>query len=446
MNTTLQDTIVALATPPLKSALAIVRLSGTNAISLVQSVFSKSLHTDQPQSMHTGWILNGEERIDQVVVLVYHSPHSFTGEDSVEIMTHGSPLITQQVIQLCVAKGARLAQKGEFSSRAYLNQKIDLIQAEAIYDVIEAQTPEAKKLSLFALGGQLSQDLSPIRVELANLLSLIEVNIDYPEYEDIEHITLTKVIDACSSLDETINRLMERGEKGRLINEGVKVAIVGRPNVGKSSLLNALVHEEKAIVTDIEGTTRDVVEAQFNLHGIPMKILDTAGIRQSEDRVESIGIERSVKAVSQADLVLYVLDASNPNEMDHPTLLNMLKEKQTIKVYNKQDLTSTQYTDGVLVSAKDNTIQPLLDAMQKVLGVEPVHYQQPNLTNARQLGVLQTVQRHILQAKEDAMSQQTMDILSSSLQLAYEAMLGLLGLEGKVDLSEEIFSRFCVGK
>jgi tRNA modification GTPase len=446
MNTTLQDTIVALATPPLKSALAIVRLSGTNAISLVQSIFSKSLLSEQSQSIHTGWIINGEERLDQVVVLVYHNPHSFTGEDSVEILTHGSPLITQQVIQLCVAKGARLAQKGEFSSRAFLNQKIDLIQAEAIHDVIEAQTPEAKKLSLFALGGQLSKDLSPIRVELASLLSLIEVNIDYPEYEDIEQVTLTKVMDTCASLNETIARLIERGEKSRFVNEGVKVAIIGRPNVGKSSLLNALVNEEKAIVTDIEGTTRDVVEAQFNLSGIPIKILDTAGIRQSEDRVESIGIERSIKAVSNADLVLIVLDASHPVGIDHPTLIELLKTKQTINVYNKQDLTSNQFPDGVLVSAKDQHIQPLLDTMQKVLGVEPIHYQQPNLTNARQLGVLQTVQRHILQAKEDAMAQQTMDILSSSLQLAYEAILGLLGLEGKVDLSEEIFSRFCVGK
>lgn len=446
MNTPLQDTIVALATPPLKSALAIVRLSGTQAISLVQSIFSKPIQAQQPQTIHTGWIVDKDERIDQVVVLVYRHPHSFTGEDSVEIITHGSPLITQQVIQLCVGKGARLAQRGEFSSRAYFNQKIDLIQAEAIHDVIEAQTPEAKKLSLFALGGLLSDQLSPIRTQLADLLSLIEVNIDYPEYEDIEQVTFTKVTDACTSLETMISQLLERGEKGRLINEGVKVAIVGRPNVGKSSLLNALVNEEKAIVTEIEGTTRDVVEAQFNLGGIPIKILDTAGIRQSEDRVESIGIHRSIQAVKQADLVLYVLDASNPVEMEHPPLHALLADKQTLRVYNKHDLTQRQFDDGVVISAKDQDIEPLLEAMKATLGVEPVHYQQPNLTNARQLGSLQSIQGYVRQAKHDALDQQTMDILSSSLQLAYEGIIALMGLEGKVDLSEEIFSRFCVGK
>jgi len=446
MNTPLQDTIVALATPPMKSALAIVRMSGSQAFSILGKIFSKSITLTQPQMIFTGWIHDGGEKIDQVVALVYQNPHSFTGEDSVEIITHGSPLITQQVLQLCIRLGARMAERGEFSSRAYFHQKIDLIQAEAIHDVIDAVTPEAKRLSLFALGGQLSQQLQPIKTAIAELLALIEVNIDYPEYEDIEQVTLTKVIDTCQTLTQSIQSLLDSGEKSRLIKEGIKVAIMGRPNVGKSSLLNALINDEKAIVTDIEGTTRDVVEAEFNLEGIYMKVLDTAGIRLSEDRVESIGIQKSLQTIQQADIILYVFDAQNPQEID-PLLLNpVLQNKPIIRVYNKKDLTTKQYEDGVMISAKTKDFARLLSAMKQRLGIEPIHYQQPNLTNARQLGDLGKVKGYLEQTLADAYAQQTMDILSSSLQLAYERMIQLLGLEGKVDLSEEIFSRFCVGK
>ena len=316
MNTPLQDTIVALATPPMKSALAIVRMSGSQSFSILEKIFSKPITLTQSQMIFTGWVQDGEEKIDQVVALVYQNPHSFTGEDSVEIITHGSPLITQQVLQLCIRLGARMAERGEFSSRAYFHQKMDLIQAEAIHDVIDAVTPEAKRLSLFALGGQLSQQLQPIKTAIAELLALIEVNIDYPEYEDIEQVTFTKVMDTCQSLTQSIQNLLDSGEKSRLIKEGVKVAIIGRPNVGKSSLLNALINDEKAIVTEIEGTTRDVVEAEFNLEGIYMKVLDTAGIRLSEDRVESIGIQKSLQTIQQADIILYVFDAQNPQEID----------------------------------------------------------------------------------------------------------------------------------
>ena len=446
MNHHLQDTIVALATPPIKSALAIIRMSGSQSWSIFQRMFSKPVQRVDAKTILTGWVVDGKQKVDQVVALVYQNPHSFTGEDSVEIITHGSPLITQEIIQLCLAYGARLAERGEFSSRAFLNQKIDLIQAEGIHGMIDAVTPEAKKLSLMALDGQTSRQIEPIKTSIADLLALIEVNIDYPEYEDIERVTLAKVIDASLAMVKQLNVLLEQGQKGRLIKEGIHVAIVGRPNVGKSSLLNALIRDEKAIVTDVEGTTRDVVEAEFSLDGVYLKILDTAGIRQSEDVVEKIGIQKSIQAVQKADLILYVLDGQHPQRIDDETFSTILETKKVIDVYNKKDLMKHGDKVAVAISAKHNDITPLLHEIKRVLGLQAVDFQQPSFHNTRQLGALERIKNHLVQVIHDAEQDATMDLLSSSLQLAYEEIIILLGLEGKVDLSEEIFSRFCVGK
>ena len=336
MNHYLQDTIVALATPPIKSALAIIRMSGSQSLSIFQRMFSKPVQRVDAKTILTGWIVDGKQKVDQVVALVYQNPHSFTGEDSVEIITHGSPLITQEIIQLCLAYGARLAEPGEFSSRAFLNQKIDLIQAEAIHDMIDAVTPEAKKLSLMALDGQTSRQIEPIKTSIADLLALIEVNIDYPEYEDIERVTLAKVIEASHAMVKQLNILLEQGQKGRLIKEGIRLAIVGRPNVGKSSLLNALIRDEKAIVTDVEGTTRDVVEAEISLDGVYLKILDTAGIRHSEDVVEKIGIQKSIQAVEKADLILYVMDGQRPQRIEDETFSTILETKKSLMYTTKK--------------------------------------------------------------------------------------------------------------
>jgi|688.fasta_scaffold32693_9 tRNA modification GTPase len=442
----LSDTIVALATPPTKSALAIVRLSGPQAFSMFSSIFSKDLTLEKERGVHLGTIRDGDDIIDQAVVIQYLDPKSFTGEDLLEIIIHGSPLIAYQLIETLIAKGARNANPGEFSSRAFLHQKVDLIQAEAIHDVIQATTIEAKRLSLLSLTGQTSEKIAPIRQRLADILSLIEVNIDYPEYQDIEQATKEKVITDCGEIVGLINAFIGEGEKGRLIKEGIKVAIIGKPNVGKSSLLNALINEEKAIVTDIAGTTRDVVEAELNLRGVVLKILDTAGIRQTDNVIEAIGIRKAITTVEQADVVIYVQDATNPSEFDDDALNALLKTKAVIHVYNKKDLLTKYDKQKLYISAKSKDILPLLDAMMQSLGIQEANYYTPSFNNSRQLGSLKQIREHLLKAIEDAKADLTTDLISSSLQLAYQEVIQLLGLEGKVDLGSEIFSRFCVGK
>jgi tRNA modification GTPase len=442
----LSDTIVALATPPTKSALAIVRLSGPQAFSMFSSIFSKDLTLEKERGVHLGTIRDGNDIVDQAVVIQYLDPKSFTGEDLLEIIIHGSPLIAYQLIETLVAKGARNANPGEFSSRAFLHQKIDLIQAEAIHDVIQATTIEAKRLSLLSLTGQTSEKIAPIRQRIADILSLIEVNIDYPEYQDIEQASKEKVITDCVEIVDLLNTFIGEGEKGRFIKEGIKMAIIGKPNVGKSSLLNALINEEKAIVTDIAGTTRDVVEAELNLRGVVLKILDTAGIRQTDNVIETIGIQKTMTTVEQADVVIYVQDATNPSEFEDESLNALLQTKAVIRVYNKKDLLTQYDNQKLYISAKSKDILPLLDAMMQVLGIQEANYYTPSFNNARQLGSLKQIREHLQKAIEDAKANLTTDLISSSLQLAYQEVIQLLGLEGKVDLGGEIFSRFCVGK
>ena len=440
------DTIVALATPPTKSALAIIRLSGTQAFSMFSSIFSKDLTLEKDRGVHLGTITYQHEMIDQAIVIQYIEPKSFTGENLLEIIIHGSPLIAQQLIEVLITKGARSANPGEFSSRAYLNQKMDLVQAEAIHDVIQATTIEAKRLSLLSLTGKTSEKLNPIRQSIADILSLIEVNIDYPEYQDIEQASKEKIIRDCSDIVSQLNTLIIEGEKGRLIKEGIKVAIIGKPNVGKSSLLNALINEEKAIVTDIAGTTRDVVEAELNLQGVVLKILDTAGIRQTENMIEAIGIRKSIETVQQADLVIYVLDATNPSKFDNEELNTILQDKPVIEAYNKSDLLENHKGEKLYIAAKTKDIQPLLNAMIQRLGIQEANYYTPSFNNTRQLASLKQIREYLQKAIEDAKQNLTTDLLSSSLQLAYQEIIRLLGLEGKMNLEGEIFSRFCVGK
>ena len=440
------DTIVALATPPTKSALAIIRLSGTQSFSMFSSIFSKDLTLEKDRGVHLGTITYQHEMIDQAIVIQYIEPKSFTGENLLEIIIHGSPLIAQQLIEVLITKGARSANPGEFSSRAYLNQKMDLVQAEAIHDVIQATTIEAKRLSLLSLTGKTSEKLNPIRQSIADILSLIEVNIDYPEYQDIEQASKEKIIRDCSDIVSQLNTLIIEGEKGRLIKEGIKVAIIGKPNVGKSSLLNALINEEKAIVTDIAGTTRDVVEAELNLQGVVLKILDTAGIRQTENMIEAIGIRKSIETVQQADLVIYVLDATNPSKFDNEELNTILQDKPVIEAYNKSDLLENHKGEKLYIAAKTKDIQPLLNAMIQRLGIQEANYYTPSFNNTRQLASLKQIREYLQKAIEDAKQNLTTDLLSSSLQLAYQEIIRLLGLEGKMNLEGEIFSRFCVGK
>ena len=435
------ETIVALATPAAKSALAIIRMSGDDCFKVVSNVFTKDLTNEKEKGIHYGFIKDGDKNIDQVVLLTYVAPHSFTGENSVEIVSHGSMLIINQIMALLLKNGARMATNGEFSSRAFLNGKIDLVQAEAINDMINATTLEAKDLSMVSLTGETSKLFRPIKDSIGEVLSHIEVNIDYPEYEDIEVTSKEEILEKCSEILGKIENLIKDGEKNRIYKEGVKIAIVGKPNVGKSSLLNALIHEDKAIVTSIAGTTRDVVEGDFNLSGVPVHLFDTAGIRDSEDLIEQIGIDKAKKAVENADLVLFVVDETGiDNE-----LYDLIKNQKHIIVTNKADIISKRNKTDIYISAKNNDISPLLAKIKEELNIGEVVIK-PTFNNTRQLGILKQMDFYLKNAIKDTNDEQPIDLISVSIMAAYNCALDLLGENNKNDLTDEIFSRFCVGK
>lgn len=439
------ETIIALATPPLKSALAIIRVSGDDCFDVVSKCFSKDIRGINKRTLLTGEIVSDNEVIDQVVVAVYKGPKSFTGEDLVEIICHGSMLIANQIIECLIKCGGRLATNGEYSSRAFLHGKIDLIQAESINDVINATTKEAKQLSIQSLKGEVSKLVNPIKTAIADLISLIEVNIDFPEYEDIEVANKELIIKSIDKVLPEIDKLVSDGQKAKIIKDGIKVAIVGKPNVGKSSLLNALTGEEKAIVTDIAGTTRDIVEGEVNLNGVVLHLLDTAGIREVDDKVESIGVQRARKSISEAELVIVVLDGSKELEEEDKEILQITESTNRIIVYNKNDILSTGI-DGIKISALNKDIKPLVDEIYRVIGLDEQSFKQPALNNTRQLGLLEKTRESLLKAKEDALNDLTVDLISISLMEAYNAVLEILGEANQTDLSKEIFSRFCVGK
>ena len=435
------ETIVALATPPLKSALAIIRLSGADCFEIVSKVFTKDLTKISKKEIHYGYIVDEGKQIDQVVLLAYVNPHSFTGENSVEIICHGSPLIANQIIAVLLKNGARMAANGEFSSRAYLNGKIDLVQAEAINDIINATTAEAKDLSMISLKGETSKMFRPIKEQIAEILSLIEVNIDYPEYEDIEVVTKDKIIAVCGDIVKNIDKLIVDGERSRLYRDGLKIAIVGKPNVGKSSLLNSLIKDDKAIVTDIAGTTRDIVEGDFNLCGVPVHLFDTAGLRESEDVIEKIGINKSVDAIKNADLVIFVIDETGLDK----ELFELVKDKKHILATNKADLVSSKDKNTLYISAKNNDVEPLLNKIKEVMNIGEVEVK-PSFNNTRQLGLLKNISSSLNNAIKDAKEDQPVDLISVSIMSAYNSALDLIGENNKNDLTDEIFSRFCVGK
>ena len=440
------ETIVALATPPLKSALAVIRVSGDDCFDVVSKCFSKDIRDINKRTLIVGEIVDNDIVIDQVVMCVYKGPKSFTGEDLVEIICHGSMLIANQIIEVLLKNGARLATNGEYSSRAFLHGKIDLIQAESINDVINATTKEAKQLSIQSLKGEVSELVLPIKKSIADLISLIEVNIDFPEYEDIEVANKDLIVKSIDDINPCINKLIADGQKAKIIKDGIKVAIVGKPNVGKSSLLNALTGEEKAIVTDIAGTTRDVVEGEINLNGVVLHLLDTAGIRDVEDKIESIGINKSKEVIKEADLVIVVLDASSElDEMDKE-ILAISENKKRIIIYNKSDLSTKTDDDKIYISALTGDISPLKKEIYKAVGLENEAFTTPSLNNVRQLGLLKNVKESLLKAKQDTELDLSIDLIAVSLYDAYRSILEILGEVDQIDISKEIFARFCVGK
>ncbi|MCB9499487.1 MAG: tRNA uridine-5-carboxymethylaminomethyl(34) synthesis GTPase MnmE [Erysipelotrichaceae bacterium] len=437
-------TIVALATPPLKSALAIIRLSGDDCFFVADKFFSKKVSTiDHNKIMH-GYIMDGDEIVDDVVLLAYIGPHSYTGEDSVEIMCHGSVLIFNRIIQTAIKCGATLATHGEYTSRAYLHGKMDLIQAESVNDLINAESEESKKLSMMSLKGKTSELIKPIKEDFGALYSNIEVNIDYPEYQDIEQANVSKIIEICKKNKDYIGNLIKNGIKGKIIKDGINVAIVGKPNVGKSSILNALLNEDKAIVTDIKGTTRDIVEGKIILNGISINLFDTAGIRDSEDKIESIGIDKSKQELRKADLVIAVFSADSFDEEDKK-IMNLISNKLNIIVYNKEDLVTKKEPNKLYLSAITKNVDVLKNKIIEKLELNQSNYDNPSINNVRELGLLQSI---LVKIKNilDTIENTPIDLVSCDVKSIYLDVLSITGEDCDFDVAKEIFSRFCVGK
>lgn len=438
------ETIVALATPPIRSALAIIRFSGENCFEIVSRLFSKQINVTKSTIMH-GFVVDGDAKIDEVVLLAYKGPRSFTGEDSVEIICHGSPVIFNQIIELALKNGARLATGGEYTSRAFMNNKLDLIQAESINDLINAETKEAKNIALMSLDGSTSKLISPIKEDIGYLLSLIEVNIDYPEYEDLEEANLEKIKEITNKNIKYITSLIADGSKGRIIRDGINIVIVGKPNVGKSSILNALLNEDKAIVSSYKGTTRDVVEGKFVLNGVLINLYDTAGIRESEDYVEGIGITKSIDKLNKADIVIAVFDSMNLDEEDLK-ILDLVKNKDVIIVYNKSDINDYNSSDYIVTSAINKDVESLKQAILKKLNLNNENYVNPSISSTRELGILKNIKEMMVKVLNDASNGVSIDLLSADIKDIYLSILSLTGEDHDFDISKEIFSRFCVGK
>lgn len=440
--------IVALATPPLKSALAVVRSTGEGVFSIAAALFQKKVAETEERSSFVGyWKDENGQRIDQVVVLAYPAAHSMTGEDSVEVICHGNPLLSERIIDSFLALGARYAKNGEFTSRAFLNGKMDLVEAEAVNDIIEAASDESRKLALLSLEGKASSLLKPVRDRLADLLSSVEVGFDFPEYEEETALSVDEAKSKAKSIKQEIDSLIAEGEEGRIIKDGIKVAIVGRPNVGKSTILNALLKEDKAIVSEAAGTTRDIVEGSVRHKGLTFLFLDTAGLRDNPESIEKMGIEKSLNAVKEADAVLLVLDEDKPFDEEERLVEDLAKGKIFLVAVNKSDLLREKKTDGgrIYLSAIKGEREPILDALAEKAGISSGAFARPSLSSSRQLSLLKNASSDLDEAVS-CFESGTIDLASSSVLSAYSAVRRLLGEEATLDLSEEIFSRFCVGK
>lgn len=442
----MSDVIIALATPPMKGALALIRTTGNGVFEITDEIFSKKVSETKDRAIYYGVLKDDANIIDMVVVYAYKGPNTATGEDVIEISCHGSMLIVNQIVEAYLRRGATYATRGEFSSRAFYNGKMDLIEAESVNDLINATTAEAKNLNLMSLRGKTSQLVEPLKKQIADLLSLIEVNIDFPEYDDVEVANEELIVKRVDEIRSTIADLVKGGKEGKIVKEGLKVAIVGEPNVGKSSLLNALMNEEKAIVSDVPGTTRDVVEGDVSVKGIQLHLLDTAGIRSGADKIEALGIVKSEESIAKADLVIHVIDANKPESAEDLRIKEMSKDKILITVYNKSDLLEKQDEDKIYISAINKDIKPLLDKIYDELGLSESAFTSPSLSNSRQLGLLMRIDQDLVKAKEDAIHKAPVDLVSVNLMAAYNGARELLGEGTTLDLTDEIFSRFCVGK
>lgn len=440
----MNDTIAAIATANATGAVSIIRISGEEAILIASELINKDLSKKEGYTITFGTVQEDNEVVDEVLVSIFRAPKSYTGEDVVEIGCHGGLFITRKILSLCLGKGARLARRGEFTERAFLNGKMDLSQAEGVNDLINATDEVNAKSAMHSLKGSVSKILKPLEEDLTQIISNIEVNIDYPEYDDVHQLTEDEILPKAKTWLKDIQKLIDEAKKAVNIREGIDTVILGRPNVGKSSLLNALLEEDKAIVTDIAGTTRDIVEGTVRLDGITLNLIDTAGIHESNDIVEKIGIDKSLQALEKAELVIVVIDGSEALTDEDHKLLEMTKNKNRIVVYNKNDK-AIQH-DGISISAINGDVEALTNAIKEKYEKELYLASSDTLNNERQIGLAIQAEQSMKNAictLEDGME---LDLVTIDLENAWISLKEITGKAGKEDLLDEIFSRFCLGK
>jgi len=448
------DTIAAIATSMGRSAVNIIKISGPESISIVSKIFTKDLSKLEPNTINYGFIKEGNELIDEVLVSLFTSPNSQTGEDIVEINTHGGISVTNKVLELVLSNGARLAEPGEFLKRAFLNGKKDLIEAEAISDLINAKTEEARKMSLKGLSGELSKKIKTLRNKILNIIANIEVNIDYPEYEDAIIYTNELLKTNINEIQSDLEKLVKESEKGTLLNNGINVGIVGKPNVGKSSLLNLLINEDKAIVTDIEGTTRDIVEGNIIINGVTLNLIDTAGIRETNNVVEKLGVEKSKDIINKSDLIIALFDISRPFTLEDEAILSSIKAKKSIIILNKTDLPTkidlnkfTSYNVIKTSVKEDIGKDELLNMIKELFSLNEIETGDfTYLSNARQISLIKEALKLCLEIKYQNEQNTPVDLIQIDLQNLWEKLGEITGDAYKDELLDEIFSKFCLGK
>ncbi len=441
------DTIAAISTPLQEGAISIVRMSGEDALEIANKVFSKDLAKQKSHTISYGYIQENGQILDEVLVSVFRAPKTYTREDVVEINCHGGIYITRRILELLLANGARMAKPGEFTMRAFYHGRIDLSQAEAVEDMIEATSDISASLAINGIRGSVRRLLEPLIDDIMDIIANIEVNIDYPEYEDVATLTSQDLLPKTENWLKKLDRILERAQSGQIVKQGIDTVIIGRPNVGKSSLLNALLEEDKAIVTDIAGTTRDIVEGKIRLGSVQLNLIDTAGIREADDEIERIGIQKSEQKLREAQLVLLVLDGSSPLTEEDRRLIALTEDKLRLIVINKADLhTDTIHIpEGISISARNGQIEPLLDALnelyeQNVLKDEPV------LSNERQIGLLKLARTDMIRAKEAMEMQIEPDLIEIDIMAAHDHLKEILGEVSREDLFDTLFSKFCLGK
>ncbi|MFL2101235.1 tRNA uridine-5-carboxymethylaminomethyl(34) synthesis GTPase MnmE [Desemzia sp. FAM 23991] len=457
------DTIAAISTPPGEGAIGIVRLSGEDAITIADSVYqlgSKQLKDQDSHTIHYGHIANPKtnKTVDEVMVTIMRAPKTFTREDVVEINCHGGILAVNQVLQTVLHNGARLAEPGEFTKRAFLNGRIDLSQAEAVMDLIRAKTDKAMNVALQQLDGNLSNLIRNLRSEILDTLAQVEVNIDYPEYDDVEEMTSILLIEKAKQVKAHIQQLLETASQGKILREGLATAIIGRPNVGKSSLLNHLLREEKAIVTEIAGTTRDVIEEYVSVKGVPLRLIDTAGIRETEDIIERIGVERSRKALVDADLILLVFNQNEPLTDEDKALIEVTNHNNRIVILNKMDLPNKLDLEQLEFLVGEDTI--VKTSVLTQVGVDVLEQKIADLffsgntgekdatyvSNVRHIALLNEAEEaldSVIEGVEDGMP---VDLVQIDMTRCWDLLGEITGDSVQDELLTQLFSQFCLGK